>query len=91
MAKPDGSSELPDWESARSFPVLASPVDIKSIDDVEKGLRNISPFVFECIRAKVQVFRAAAAPTWSPVCMLSDRLRVYSGLPEWFLQWHPLQ
>lgn len=62
MAKPDGSSELPDQESSRSFPVLASPVDIKSIDDVEKGLRNVSPFVFESIRAQNADFQSCSRP-----------------------------
>lgn len=47
MAKPDGSSELSDPEKSCSLSLSASPMNMKSIDDVEKSLRNISSFVIE--------------------------------------------
>lgn len=58
MTKPDGSSELSDQENLCSFSLLASSVSTESIDNVEKGLSNISPFVFENIVAQSPGFQS---------------------------------
>lgn len=44
MAKPDGNSELSDPENSCS---LSASRNIKSLDDLEKSLKNISSFVIE--------------------------------------------
>lgn len=63
MAEPSASSELLNQESPSSFSVLASPVDIKSIDSVEKSLSNIPPFVFESIGAQNLGFQSCCSPS----------------------------
>lgn len=54
MAKPDGNSELSDPENSCS---LSASRNIKSLDDLEKSLKNISSFVIENIVAQSSVFR----------------------------------
>lgn len=54
MAKPDGNSELSDPENSCS---LSASRNIKSLDDLEKNLKNISSFVIENIVAQSSVFR----------------------------------
>ena len=54
MAKPDGNSELSDPENSCS---LSASRNIKSIDDLEKSLKNISSFVIENIVAQSSGFQ----------------------------------
>ena len=55
MAKPDGNSELSDPENSCS---LSASRKIKSRDDLEKSLKNISSFVIENIVAQSSGFQA---------------------------------
>ena len=54
MAKPDGNSELSDPENSCS---LSASRNIKSLDDLEKSLKNISSFVIENIVAQSSGFQ----------------------------------
>ena len=64
MAKPDGNSELSDPENSCS---LSASRNIKSLDDLEKNLKNISSFVIENIVAQSSAHL---------IMVLSERLRI---------------
>lgn len=74
-------------ESPCLLSVVASPVNVKSISDGEKGLRNISPFVFERVGAPNPGFPSCSSPSLGS-CLHVVTGSVYEGFRP--SVWHPL-